>query len=149
MAPVSLPPKSWRCDGMIDFRPSLSDGRAFANMHGIPFIEALPGRPSPAPFPALLRLVGQHYGAPAPASYRESVVDFLTVAAARLSHVARSHMPALPLTAREYPPPPPPRVQRRNFSRSFSAPWCGSFFLPRTWHFPRIPPFRLATKFRR
>jgi len=105
-----------------------SHGRAFANMHGIPFIEALPGRPSPAPFPALLRLVGQYYGAPAPASYRESVVDFLTVTAARVSHVARSHMPALPLTAREYPPPP--RVQRRSFSRSFSAP-------------------RLATKFRR
>jgi len=115
-------------------------------MHGIPFIEALPGRPSPAPFPALLRLVSQYYGAAAPAPYRESVVDFLTVVAARVSHAARSHMPALPLTAREYPPRP--RVQRRIFSRSFSAPRCRSFFLPSTWRFPRIPPFRLATRFR-
>ena len=113
-------------------------------MHGIPFIEALPGRPSPAPFPALLRLVSQYYGAPPPASYRESVVDFFTVAAARMSHVARSHLPTLPPTTREYPP----RVERRKFSRSFSAPRCGSFFLPSTWRFPRILPFRLATKFR-
>jgi len=122
-----------------------SHGRAFANMHGIPFIEASPGHPSPAPFPALLRLVSAHYGASsAPASYREGVVDFLTVAAGRVSHAARSHFPAFPLSSRE----DPPRVQRRNHSRSFSAPRCGSFFFPSTWHFPRIPPFRLATSFR-
>lgn len=147
MAPVSLPQSHDDMMGGLTPRPSLSDGRAFANMHGIPFIEALLGRPSPAPFPALLRLVSQYYGAPAPASYRESVVDFLTVTAARVSHVARSHMPAFPLTAREYPPSPPP-VQRRKPSRSFSAPRCGSFFLPRAWRFPRIPPFRLPTRFR-
>ena len=146
MDPVSLPQNHDGVTGGLALNPSLSDGRAFANMHGIPFIEALPGRPNPAPFPALLRLVSQHYGAPAPASYRESVVDFFTVAAARVSHVARSHMPALPLTAHEYPPAS--RIRRRRFTRSFSAPRCGSFFLPSTWRFPRILPFRLATKFR-
>jgi hypothetical protein len=122
----------------------LSDGRAFANIHGMSFIEALPGGPSPAPFPALLRLVSAHYGPSAPASYRESVVDFITVTAARMSHAARSHLPALPLTSRASRP----HAQRRNRSRSFSAPWCRSFFRPSTWHFPRFPPFSLATTFR-
>jgi hypothetical protein len=123
-----------------------SDGRAFANMHGVPFIEASTDGPSPAsPFPALLHLVTQSYGAPVPASYRESVVDFLTVAAAKVSHAARTHLhttlpTTLPLTTREYPP----RVQRRKFPGSFSAPRCGSFSLPRAWHFPRIPRFQLG-----
>jgi hypothetical protein len=120
------------------------DGRGFANMHAIPFVEASPGRPSPAPFPALLHLVSQHYDASVPASHREGIVDFFTVAAARVSHAARSHLPALSLTTRESPP----RVQRRNFSRSISAPRCGCFFVPNAWHFPRIPPFRPAANFR-
>jgi len=121
-----------------------SHGRGFASMHAIPFVEASSGRPSPAPFPALLHLVSQHYDASPPASHREGVVDFLTVAAARVSHAARSHFPALSLTTRESPP----RVRRRNSSRSISAPRCGCFFMPSAWHFPCIPPFRPAANFR-
>jgi len=102
-----------------------SDGRDFANMHSIQFIEASPDRSCPAPFPTLLSLVRQQYEAqaPVPPSFGEGVMDLLTVAAARVSHVARSHLPALPLMpTRRRTVECPPRVHRCNLAGSLSPP---------------------------
>jgi len=111
----------------------VSDGRVFAHMHSIQFIEASPDRSCPAPFPTLLSLVRQHYEAQAPVSpsIGEGVMDLLTVAAARVSHVARSHLPALPLTpTRRRTAECPPRVRRCDLAGSLSPPgWAISFCL--------------------
>ncbi|KAI0000113.1 hypothetical protein BJV74DRAFT_821624 [Russula compacta] len=96
---------------------SRSHGRDFANKHAIPFIEASPGRPCSAPFPVLLKLVRQSYEASTPTSFGEGVIDFLTVAAAKASHVARSHFHALPHT------------RECGLAQSSSAPRCGTFYL--------------------
>jgi len=73
------------------------NGRNFADAQAIPFIEALPGRPSPVPFTVLLELVRRHHEAlTSPTSFREGIIDFVTVAAAKVSHAARSHLPAFP-----------------------------------------------------
>lgn len=130
-----------------DLWPFVSDGRDLANTHSIPFIEDSPGHPGPAPFPTLLSLVRQYYEASTSKSFGEGVIDFFTVAAAKVSHVARPHPPASTLAAKE-PVEYPPRVQRCKLAASFPAPRCGSFFRPRSWHFPCIPPFRPARNFR-
>jgi hypothetical protein len=122
-------------------------GRDLANTHSIPFLEASPGHPCPAPFPTLLSLVRQYYETSASKSFGEGVIDFFTVAAARVSHVTRPHFLASPVASKE-PVECPPRAKRCNLPASFSAPRCGSFFLPRSWHFPCIPRFRPARNFR-
>ncbi|KAI0285668.1 hypothetical protein BC826DRAFT_1109190 [Russula brevipes] len=93
----------------------------FAKKHAIPFVNGSHSHLHPAPFSTLLSLVRQHYEAPAALSFGEGVVDLLTVAAAKVSHVARSHFPALPLTAKESAQYPP-RTHRHDFTRSPSAP---------------------------
>ncbi|KAH9998725.1 hypothetical protein BJV77DRAFT_980032 [Russula vinacea] len=124
-----------------------TQGRDLANTYSIPFIEASPGHPCPAPFPTLLSLVRQYYEASTSKSFGEGVIDFFTVAAARVSHVTRPHLSASPVASKE-PMEYPPRAKRYNLPVSFSAPRCGSFFLPRSWHFPCIPRFRPARNFR-
>ncbi|KAH9057172.1 hypothetical protein EDB87DRAFT_1129552 [Lactarius vividus] len=70
------------------------NGRSFADAHTIPFIEALPSRPSPAPFTVLLDSVRRHHEtSTSPTSFGEGIIDFFTVAAAKVSHAARSHFP--------------------------------------------------------
>ncbi|KAH9030426.1 hypothetical protein EDB85DRAFT_1434289 [Lactarius pseudohatsudake] len=72
-------------------------GRSFADAHAIPFIEALPSRPSPVPFTVLLDSVRRHHEAStSPTSFGEGIIDFFTVAAAKVSHAARSHFPTFP-----------------------------------------------------
>lgn len=74
-----------------------SNGQSFADAHAIPFIETLPGRPSLAPFTVLVNSVRRHYEpSTSPIPFGEGIIDFVTVAAAKVSHVARSHLPALP-----------------------------------------------------
>lgn len=74
-----------------------SNGRSFADARAIPFIEAFPGRPSPAPFTVLLDLVRRHHEAStSPTSFGGGIIDLVTVAAAKVSHAARSHLPAFP-----------------------------------------------------
>ena len=124
-----------------------SDGRDFANMYSISFIEASPGHPCPAPFPTLLSLVRQYHEASTSKFFGEGAIDFFTVAAARVFHVARPHLPTSPLVTKE-PVEYHPHIQRRNLPASFSAPRCGSFFLPRFWHFPCILCFRPSGKYR-
>lgn len=124
-----------------------TDGRDFANTHSISFIEASPGQPCPAPFPTLLSLVRQYHEASTSKSFSEGAIDFFTVAAARVFHVARPNLPTSPLMTKE-PVEYHPRTQRCNLPVSFSAPRCGSFFLPRFWHFPCIPRFRPSVKYR-
>ncbi|KAI9450841.1 hypothetical protein BJY52DRAFT_155754 [Lactarius psammicola] len=73
------------------------NGRSFADAQAIPFIEAFPSRPSPVPFTVLLDLVRRHHEAStSPTSFGEGIIDFVTVAAAKVSHAARSHLPAFP-----------------------------------------------------
>ncbi|KAI0293713.1 hypothetical protein B0F90DRAFT_1760824 [Multifurca ochricompacta] len=69
------------------------NGHRFAEMHTIPFVEASPNRPFPAPFVVLLSLVRQHYetSTTPTMSFREGIIEFLTVAAAKVSHAVRSH----------------------------------------------------------
>jgi len=71
------------------------NGRSFADAQAIPFIETFPSRPSPAPFTVLLDLVRRQHE-PSTTSFGEGIIDFVTVAAAKVSHAARSHLPALP-----------------------------------------------------
>jgi len=98
-----------------------ADGRDLANTHSIPFLEASSNHSCPAPFPTLLSLVRQHYEASTSKSFGEGVIDFFTVAAARVSHVAHPQPPSSPLAGKEaveYLP----RVQHRKLPASFSAP---------------------------
>jgi len=120
-------------------------GRDFAIAKNISFIEASPSHPCPAPFPTLLSLVRQYHEASTTKSFGEGVIDFFTVAAARVSHVTRPQIPTSPLVTKEpveYHP-----IQQGNLPASFSAPRYGSFFLPRFWHFPCIPRFRPPRKY--
>jgi len=96
-------------------------GRDFANTHSISFIEASPGHPCPAPFPTLLSLVRQYHEASTSKSFGEGAIDFFTVAAARVFHVARPHFPTSPLVTKE-PVEYHPRIQPCNLPASFSAP---------------------------
>ncbi|KAN0114017.1 hypothetical protein V8E52_007166 [Russula decolorans] len=96
-------------------------GRDFANTHSISFIEASPGHPYPAPFPTLLSLVRQYHEASTSKSFGEGAVDFFTVAAARVFHGARPHIPTSPLVTKE-PVEYHPRIQHCNLPASFSAP---------------------------
>ena len=103
--------KSSRYDSDPDFLSLDSGGQSFADAHAIPFIETLPSRPSLAPFTVLLNLVRRHHE-PTTSSitFGEGIIDFVTVAAAKVSHAARSHLPALPT----------PHVSTRNAeSRTF------------------------------
>jgi len=73
------------------------NGRNFADAQAIPFIETLPSRPFPAPFTVLLDMVRRYYEpSTSPSTFGEGIIDFVTVAAAKVSHAARSHLPALP-----------------------------------------------------
>jgi hypothetical protein len=127
--------------------PFFSDGRDFANTHSISFIEASPGHPCPAPVPTLLSLVRQYHEGSTSKSFGEGAIDFFTVAAAKVFHGAHPHTPTSPLVTKE-PVEYHPRIQRCNLPASLSAPRCGSFFLPRFWHFPCIPRFRPSRKYR-
>jgi len=135
----------WRCIPVVLFSnaptpllrgvnpASRSNARDFANMHCIQFVEASRDRSSPAPFPTLLSLVRQHFEAQVPPSpgFGEGVMDLLTVAAARVSHVTRSHLPTLPLTpTRRRTSECPPRVRRYDLAGSLSPPGPASKFRP-------------------
>jgi len=98
-----------------------TDGRDFANTHSISFIEASSGHPCPAPFPTLLSVVRQYHEASTSKSFGEGAIDFFTVAAARVFHVARPQLPTSPLVTKE-PVEYHPSIQRCNLPVSFSAP---------------------------
>jgi hypothetical protein len=104
-----------------------SDGRDFANIQSISFIEASTGHLYPAPFPTLLGLVRQYHEASTSKSFGEGAIDFFTVAAARMFYVARPHLPTSPLVTNE-PVEYHPRIQRCNLPASLSTARCGSFF---------------------
>ncbi|KAI0252568.1 hypothetical protein BJV78DRAFT_1201629 [Lactifluus subvellereus] len=72
-------------------------GRNFAKTHAIPFIEASSSRSFSTPFLTLLKLARQHYETPASPTFKEGILDFVTVAAAKVSQATRSHLPPSPL----------------------------------------------------
>jgi hypothetical protein len=103
---------------LCEFRPT----------HAIPFIEASSSRPFSTPFLTLLNLARQHCETSASISFGEGIIDFVTVAAAKVIHATR--------------------VQPRDLSASFPASRYVGFLLS-AWDFLSFRRFRPALKFRR